>query len=55
MRKKRVPAIIIAVRKGNREAEKLLHGDGFHPRVRIARNKKAYSRKLKHRALDSVT
>lgn len=40
---------ILAVRKANREIERLLHGDGFHARTRIKKNKKLYSRKRKHR------
>ena len=40
---------MIAVRKGNREAERELLGDGFHARTHVARNKKRYSRKAKHR------
>ena len=42
---------MIAVRKGNREAERELLGDGFHARTHVAKNKKHYSRKAKHRNL----
>lgn len=41
--------IIIAVRKGNREAERLVMGDGFHAKVKVVRSKKLYSRKVKHK------
>ena len=44
-KKRRVPLEIIAVRRGNRLAERELKGDGFHSRTR---SKKVYSRKAKH-------
>lgn len=48
-RKKKVPIEIIAIRKANREIERLLHGDGFHARTKIMKSKKLYCRKRKHR------
>ncbi|MBO4588321.1 MAG: hypothetical protein J5711_05410 [Bacteroidales bacterium] len=50
-KKRKVPLALIAVRKGNREAERELLGDGFHARTHVAKNKKHYSRKAKHRNL----
>ena len=44
----KTPLAILAIRKGNREAEWLLMGDGFHARTRIKKSKKVYSRKKKH-------
>ena len=46
---KKVPLEILAARRANREIEWLLHGDGFHARTKIKKNKKLYSRKKKHR------
>lgn len=46
---RKVPLALIAVRKGSREAERELLGDGFHSRTRVVKNKKRYSRKAKHR------
>lgn len=40
---------LLAVRKANREIERLLHGDGFHARTKIKKSNKIYSRKRKHR------
>lgn len=40
---------ILAVRKGNRLAEREILGDGFHCRTRIKKSKKVYSRKNKHK------
>ncbi|MBQ6047098.1 MAG: hypothetical protein IJL38_05710 [Bacteroidales bacterium] len=48
-KKRRVPLEIIAVRRGNRLAERELKGDGFHSRTRVERSKKVYSRKAKHK------
>lgn len=48
-KKRKVPLALIAVRKGNREAERDLLGDGFHARTHVVRNKKRYTRKAKHR------
>ena len=39
-----VSDIIKATRKGNREAEREILGDGFHVRTRIVRSKKRYYR-----------
>ena len=47
--KKRIPIDLLAVRKANREIERLLYGDGFHARTKIKKSKKVYSRKRKHR------
>ena len=49
---RKVPLALIAVRKGNREAERELLGDGFHARTRVRKSKKVYSRKAKHRGQD---
>ena len=46
---RKVPLALIAVRKGNREAERDLLGDGFHSRTHVKKSKKVYSRKAKHR------
>ena len=48
---RKVPLALIAVRKGNREAERDLLGDGFHARTHVKKSKKVYSRKAKHRGL----
>lgn len=47
-KKRKLPAQILAVRKGNREAEREILGDGFHARTRTTKNKRLYSRKAKH-------
>ena len=47
-RRRKVPMELIAVRKANREIERLLLGDGFHARTRVKKSKKIYSRKRKH-------
>ena len=41
--------IIKAMRKGNREAERELLGDGFHSKHRVHKSKKAYTRKTKYK------
>jgi hypothetical protein len=41
--------IIKAMRKGNREAERELLGDGFHSKHRVHKSKKTYTRKTKHK------
>lgn len=46
-RKKRIPDLLKAVRKGNREAEFELYGPGFHSKTKIVKSKKIYSRKTK--------
>lgn len=38
-----------AVRRGNREAEQILLGPGFHSITRIHQSKKTYTRKVKHK------
>jgi len=48
-KRKRIPDQLLAARKGNREAERELLGDGFHSRTRVRRSKKLYTRKRKHR------
>lgn len=50
-RKKRkpIPDQLLAARRGNREAEREILGDGFHVRTRVRRSKKLYTRKRKHR------
>ena len=47
-RKMKIPLEILAARKANREAERLLLGDGFHARTKIKKSKKVYCRKKKH-------
>lgn len=42
-----------ASRIGNREAEKEIKGPGFHATSRIHKSKKTYTRKIKHKRLDS--
>ena len=42
---KKIPDIIKAVRKGNREAQFEIFGPGFHSFHKIAKSKKVYSRK----------
>ena len=44
---------IRASRIGSREAEKESKGPGFHTISRIHKSKKTYSRKLKHKGLES--
>ena len=41
--------VIKAMRKGNREAERELLGDGFHSKHRVHKSKKTYTRKTKHK------
>lgn len=48
-KRKPIPDQLLAARKGNREAERELLGDGFHSRTRVRRSKKLYTRKRKHR------
>lgn len=48
-KKRKVPSILIAVRKGNREAEREIMGDGFHVKTKIRKSKRVYSRKEKHK------
>ena len=48
-RGRRVPDQIIAVRHANREIEQEMLGDGFHVRERAVKNKKRYTRKVKHK------
>lgn len=47
--KKRIPTILLAIRRGNREAEREILGEGFHAHTLVKKNKKIYSRKLKHK------
>lgn len=42
-----------ASRIGNREAEKEIKGPGFHATSRVHKSKKTYTRKIKHKRLDS--
>ena len=42
--------VIKAMRKGSREAERELLGDGFHAKLRVHKSKKTYTRKLKHKS-----
>lgn len=46
---KAIPLQLLAARKGNREAEKEVLGEGFHAKTKVVKNKKRYSRKKKHR------
>ena len=50
---RRVPDEIIAARMAMREMERETLGDGFHARTRMARNKKRYTRKAKHKNSDN--
>lgn len=47
--KNKTDDIIKAMRKGSREAERELLGDGFHSKLRVHKSKKTYTRKLKHK------
>ena len=47
-KKRKVPLALIALRKGNREAERELYGDGFHARTHVKKSRKTYTRKEKH-------
>lgn len=46
---RRLPDQILAMRKGNRLAEREIFGDGFHSHTRVVRSKKLYTRKNKHK------
>lgn len=50
-KRKAIPDQLLAIRKGNRDAEREILGDGFHVRTRIVRSKKRYYRKSKHRGM----
>lgn len=50
-KKSKVPIELIAVRRADREIDRMLHGDGFHARTRVKKSKKLYTRKRKHRNL----
>lgn len=47
--KNKTDDIIKAMRKGSREAERELLGDGFHTKLKVHKSKKTYTRKLKHK------
>lgn len=53
-RNRKVPVEILAVRRANREVERMLLGEGFHTRTRIKKSKKVYSRKRKHNNGDEL-
>lgn len=41
--------VVKAMRRGNRDAERELLGDGFHTKHKVHKSKKTYSRKHKHK------
>ena len=47
--KKKIPDILLATRKGNREAEFEIKGPGFHSNTKVVKSKKNYTRKIKHK------